>query len=231
LNDKLDDYIVPRGWVGIGITLPKRWHNENIWGNPVTFHGTNPDLVSDILFHGTIGMPGDVLINGTLLTSLNCAGRIDQNYYTSPTIAYSGLQLYAQCKKFQYGTEKLWGQIVLQCKQKPSSVLKKQEETMGFGHAGCTFRVPAETQPPVPSDHLCPHVSLFDPAAGIEVLSESPEECYPYRLCVRIFRDGHPPDISSDHDSAIDSRGKRHETFRSPVDGSPGTMRGKNKWH
>ena len=44
-------------------------------------------------------------------------------------------------------------------------------------------------------DLVCPYVTLTDP--GIEWFSNRPQDCIPYRLCVRTFPDGAPPDRKS----------------------------------
>ena len=117
------------------MTIPHRLRNQVFHAKwPTTFHGTKYHLVASILGHSHPGMPGDQLIDGTILEGANAAGRSDAGFYTSPTIRYAGLQMYAAAAEFQYGS-KHWGQVVLQCKQAPlpqtADCLKKQE-TMGF---------------------------------------------------------------------------------------------------
>merc|ERR1711865_913140 len=123
--------------VGFGLTTPNRIRKiPGFWTDwPVTFHGTKPALVRSILCHGHIGVPGDRLVDGTFLDSGNTqkAASQENGFFTSPTIRYAGLQLYAACKGFQHGRQH-YGQVVLMCKQRlpahPPS--RKQGETMGF---------------------------------------------------------------------------------------------------
>jgi hypothetical protein len=159
-------YIIPRGWVGLAVAMPAQTCFE--WDT--TFHGTLPERVGDILHHRRIGMPGDVLPNGALLQGSNSAGRNDKVFYTSPTVNYASLQTYATSSL--YGEHRA-GQVVLQCKQDPSTVKQRQAETMGFAQAGAQ-----------PHD-VCQFTSLFQ--AGIEICSDRPEGCVPQRVLVRTF--------------------------------------------
>jgi len=162
--------LVPRGWQGFGLVVPDRYRKQEVFNWPTSFHGTRPELVADILCHGHIGVPGDVLNDGSILTGLNSDGRSDKVIYTSPTAAYAGLQLYAAVCQFS-GSH--CGQVVLQCRQEAQSVKKKQGETMGY------------KKKETPEHHVCKHTSLYN--SNIEWLSEHPEKCVPYRVLIRVF--------------------------------------------
>jgi hypothetical protein len=201
--------IVPRGWVELGVALPQSMQgpkgtDEDIWTWDTVYHGTMACRLTDILGHRHIGMPGDVLPDGTILEGLNSAGRSDAVFYTSPTINYAGLQLYATTSLFDWGTGA--AQVVLQCKQdrRPGKVQKLQGETMGFEKNGYC-------------DHaVCKWTSLYEGSHGIETTSKDPSRCVPFKVCVRTF-DGpgaeggcKPPDPWN-HPQGL-------ETFHSPVD-------------
>ena len=51
---------------------------------------------------GAFLIPGDKLLNGQVLKSENSNDRQDNVYYTSCTIRYAGLRLYATPKGFNY---------------------------------------------------------------------------------------------------------------------------------
>lgn len=212
-------YLVPRGWVGIGIAIPM----DNIDFNwPTVYHGTQGDQATDILCHRHIGMPGDRLADGTLLRASHSFGRDEDVFYTSKTINYAGLQLYAAPMHWDMGE---WAtQVVLQCKQDlcGESILKFQQETMGFRRQNA------------PPNYVCDHVGLYSDTDGIEILSNRPEKCVPYRLLMRTFpgeasAGGARPPTAEQH-----PQGK--ETFRSPNDRPPGQWRPpgppfKAKWY
>ena len=65
---------------------------------------------------GEILIPGDKLLDGTVLKSAKCAGRTDAVYYTSQTIRYSGLKFYAEPQEFMMGSTRMEGSVVLQCR-------------------------------------------------------------------------------------------------------------------
>merc|ERR1712072_903035 len=115
-------------------------------------------------------MPGDKLLDGSVLRSTKCAGRQDLCVYTSPTVRYAGLKFYAEPQPFGGGW---FGSIVLQCRQQPSN-MKVQGETMGFAKSfGAQHRV-------------CPHV----PMSHVECISDVRNSIIPYGLLVRVWRKG-----------------------------------------
>jgi hypothetical protein len=189
-NEGPTPYVVPRGWVRVGLKTPPRMASKklDVWNKwSVSFHGVKSVAVLEsILDHGGLMKPGDVLLDGTTLTSTKCAGRQDQVFYTSPTIKYAGLRFYA---------EQVWGEggsmrasIAVQCRQMPGT-FASQGETMGF-----TRSMPG---------HLaqnCPHVDL----GRIEWTSENMPGAIPYGVLVRTWPAGKDPSF---------------EAYSSPVDG------------
>jgi len=216
------------------LVLSQRKRDVKPFSWPCVYHGTKPHVVGSILQTGHVGMPGDMLHDGSLIVSENCATRQDACIYTSPTIGYAGMQLYAAPMEFWFEGRRFYGQVVLQCRQKlreGDANFKMQPETMGFhhpeygtddyGNIGKCVR---------PEDFVCPHKTL---SQDIEWVSQYPEECIPYRVCVRVFPDGQPPDRMFGHAQVDDLRAHRYETFRSDVDRPAGEQRnnGLYFWH
>lgn len=181
-------YIVPRGWVGFALHVPQRALDLGSFEKwSVSYHGTKPSVASTILRDGCFAVPGDKLVDGTVLRSRNSAARQDNHFYTSPTVNYAGLQLYAEPTEWvSQSGEPMIGQIVLMCKQDEDTLKRKQSETMGFRKH--KFK----------EDHVCKHTPL---SADIEWLSNTRSGCIPYRILVRTFRkDDVPEHVRSPHD-------------------------------
>lgn len=194
------EYIVPAGWAGVGIRHPARRPRAPAhWS--VTYHGTKADRIENILLFHRIGIPGDRLPDGYILTGGNSAGRNDAHYCTAPCAAYAGLQLYAAVEKF--GEEQFGGQTVFQVKQNQNTLKKTQVETMGYKEKGFTYNC------------VCPHTKLFED--GVEILSTNNHDCIIIRLLIRTFELNKPPDK--------DNCGGMYETFRCPKDRPTGTPR------
>jgi hypothetical protein len=202
-------YLVPRGWVGIGIAIPDtiKWRE---WDT--VYHGCPGQLAADILAHRHIGIPGDRLADGKLLRASNSADRDDLQFCTSRTVNYSSLQLYSPPTVWETDDDDEIGaratQVVLQCKQKlkptppartrhmyplPPGTVCTQDQTMRFNDH--------------PGDAVCKYIDLHSMTSGIEILSNKPEECTPYRLLFRTFP-GNPAEPPT-------------RAFRSPVDPMP----------
>ncbi|CAF1157240.1 unnamed protein product [Adineta steineri] len=118
-------YVIPRGWARIGLHVDAAIVGVNdIWNKwIVTFHGTSLLAAKSILHNRQFCLPGDKLIDGTLLGIRPGHIPDKKHIYTSPTIAYSGLPVYST--KHDFNSSKNYCaytvQIVLQCRQKPGS--------------------------------------------------------------------------------------------------------------
>lgn len=209
-NDRRGNNINPRGWVGLGVAVPKKLLEDGVHRWDTVYHGTTANRVCDILGHRHIGMPFDMLPDGVILKGLNSAGRSDTHFYTSPTINYAGLQLYSTAWPYDMGERA--GQVVLQCWQNRSggvaggNVKELQGETMGFQQ--CFSRRDSKA--------VCKYIDLYDDTHGIETTSSRPDLCVPYRVMVRTFpgpnsKDGVQPPDRENHCQGL-------ETFHSPVD-------------
>jgi hypothetical protein len=130
-------YVIPRGWVRIGLRVdPVFSAAHEIWEKwIVTFHGTTKIAAQSILMHRQFCLPGDKLIDGTMLGIRD--GHIpDQKFiFTSPTIAYSSSTVYSPIYPFHssHDNKNYQTQLVLQCRQMPKS-FQVQRETLGLGH-------------------------------------------------------------------------------------------------
>ncbi|CAF1315132.1 unnamed protein product [Rotaria sp. Silwood1] len=128
------EYVIPRGWVRIGLHVdPVTEEHYAIWDKwIVTFHGTTIVAAHSILTNRQFCLPGDTLIDGTVLGIRPGHIPNKKHIYTSPTIAYSSLPVYSPKTQFHsLRTKRTYEvQIVLQCRQKPRS-FTIQGETVG----------------------------------------------------------------------------------------------------
>ena len=168
-------YVIPRGWVRIGLSLPPWVKHQNMFEDwSVSFHGTKAEALKQIIEFGLyINMPGDKLYDGTTLASTNCAGRTDSCIYTSPTIRYAGLQFYAKPYTIDSCSS---GQFVFQCRQYRSSFTKRGE-TMNFRKKW--------------DQHIiCPHT----PTESIEWITTRRQTVVPTGVMIRTYRTTSTPD-------------------------------------
>jgi hypothetical protein len=128
------EYVIPRGWMRLGLHVDKALAEQHdIWNDwIVTFHGTTEIAAQSILSHRQFCLPGDRLIDGTVL-GIRPGHIPDKKYiYTSPTIAYSSLPVYSPTNSFRSSKfKRVYDvQIVFQCRQKPKT-FTIQGETIG----------------------------------------------------------------------------------------------------
>jgi hypothetical protein len=129
------NYVIPKGFVRFGLQVDTVFtEHHKVWSDwVVTFHGTTKIGALSIIQNRQFCLPGDRLIDDTILGIRD--GHIpDQKFiFTSPTIAYSSSRIYSQSYPFYSKTrqQQHTGQIVLQCRQKPGSY-KVQRETIGL---------------------------------------------------------------------------------------------------
>jgi hypothetical protein len=163
-------YVIPRGWVRFGLYIDDaQAEAENIWNNwVVSYHGTSPEAVKSIIEHHQFLLPGDQCIDGTVIRIRE--GHIPKKFqvYTSPTIAYSGHDIYCTSIPFR---SKLTGKsyeakVVLQCRQRPGT-FKIQAETIDAGNR-----------------RLCPII----PNSEVEYFTEVRSSIIPYGLLIRVFQ-------------------------------------------
>ncbi|CAF4247102.1 unnamed protein product, partial [Adineta steineri] len=162
-------YVIPRGWVRIGLYVDAAIVGVNdIWNKwIVTFHGTSLLAAKSILHNRQFCLPGDKLIDGTLLGIRPGHIPDKKHIYTSPTIAYSSLPVYSAKYDFNssknYCTYKV--QLVLQCRQKPN-----------------TYSVQGETID-ARTTRLCP----FIPNSEVEYFTEIRGSLVAYGLLVKVI--------------------------------------------
>jgi len=133
-------YEVPKGWCGFGLDVPKRAFSQDLavfekWA--VSFHGCPSSLVPSILKQGDLLMPGDKMIDGKELPNRLTRGGSDRiGLYTSPSIKYAELDIYAQPRKWRGGDGRQHTvRTVLQCRQNMAiqwPELRVEGETIGW---------------------------------------------------------------------------------------------------
>ncbi|CAF1157077.1 unnamed protein product [Adineta steineri] len=162
-------YVIPRGWVRIGLYVDAAIVGVNdIWNKwIVTFHGTSLLAAKSILHNRQFCLPGDKLIDGTLLGIRPGHIPNKKHIYTSPTIAYSSLPVYSA--KYDFNSSKNYCaykvQLVLQCRQKPN-----------------TYSVQGETID-ARTTRLCP----FIPNSEVEYFTEIRGSLVAYGLLVKVI--------------------------------------------
>ncbi|CAF2990997.1 unnamed protein product [Rotaria sp. Silwood2] len=164
------EYVIPREWVRLGLRVdPVIQEHHDIWNKwIVTFHGTSIVAAHSILTNRQFCLPGDILIDGTVLGIHPGHIPNKKHIYTSPTIAYSSLPVYSPKKQFHSSRTKLAYevQVVLQCRQKPRS-FTVQGETIG-----------------AKSKRIC----KFIPNEQVEYFTEIRSSIVPYGLLVRFHK-------------------------------------------
>jgi hypothetical protein len=130
------EYVIPRGWARVGLHVDSALiAQHDIWDQwIVTFHGTSLIAAESILAHRQFCLPGDKLIDGTKLGIREGHIPNKKHIYTSPTIAYSSLEVYSPIYEHCSSKTNLTYdvQIVFQCRQMPDS-FEIQGETVGAG--------------------------------------------------------------------------------------------------
>ncbi|XP_077985932.1 neuralized-like protein 4 [Glandiceps talaboti] len=106
-------YGVPIGWCRFGLKVPPRAEALNVFDSwHVAFHGTTEKALIYILETGDLLMPGDTLKTGEKLGE--CYGHYTKDnrppgfdteqIFLSPSIKYSGCNVYSKCSLFSDGS-------------------------------------------------------------------------------------------------------------------------------
>ena len=128
------EYVIPRGWVRLGLHVDTALATtHDVWNKwVVTFHGTTLVAAQSILRHRHFLLPGDKLLDSSVLGIR--AGHIPnkKHIYTSPTIAYASLPVYSPSYVFHSESTRrdYQAQVVFQCRQ-DSNTFEVQAETIG----------------------------------------------------------------------------------------------------
>jgi len=163
-------YVIPRGWVRFGLYIDDaQAEAEQIWSKwIVSYHGTSPQAAKSIIEHHQFLLPGDQCIDGNVIGIRD--GHIPGKFqvYTSPTIAYSGDDIYSPSISFRStATGKSYkAKVVLQCRQQPGT-FKIQAETIRAGNR-----------------RICPII----PNSEVEYFTEVRSSIVPYGLLVCVFQ-------------------------------------------
>jgi hypothetical protein len=128
-------YVIPRGWVRLGIQVDTVTAELNeIWNCwQVTYHGTSVEAAISIIKSRQFSIPGDQLLDGSFLAIRPGHIPRKRHIYSSPTIAYSSLPVYCPVYNFTTNTNEHYRvKIVLECRQDPK-LMHIQGETVGSG--------------------------------------------------------------------------------------------------
>eukprot|EP00698_Gefionella_okellyi_P016822 TRINITY_DN4846_c0_g1_i2.p1 TRINITY_DN4846_c0_g1~~TRINITY_DN4846_c0_g1_i2.p1 ORF type:complete len:1048 (+),score=278.43 TRINITY_DN4846_c0_g1_i2:180-3323(+) len=121
-------YALPVGWARIGVAVPARAEALKIWEEwNVAYAGIDPQALQTTLEHGSLLMPGDALMDGRKLPMRPGAASDQTALFTSPTIQYAQLAIYARAQQFKGKHVK----VVLQLRQKPGT-FTVQAETVNW---------------------------------------------------------------------------------------------------
>jgi hypothetical protein len=162
-------YVIPRGWVRFGLYVDNAQAKaEDIWNKwVVSYHGTSAQAAKSVIEHHLFLLPGDQCIGGNVIEIRK--GHIPEKFqiYTSPTIAYSGHDVYSSPIIFRSASGQSYkAKIVIQCRQQPGTY-KIQAQTIGSG-----------------VDRICPII----PNSEVEFLTEARACVIPYGLLIRVFQ-------------------------------------------
>ena len=85
------DYEIPKGWCGFGLKIrPGAAESLKIFEQwPVTYHGCKASNLTSILREGSLLMPGDKLIDGSILRNAHTGGDDPDSrlrIWTSPSV-------------------------------------------------------------------------------------------------------------------------------------------------
>jgi hypothetical protein len=128
-------YVMPRGWVRLGIQVDTVTAELNdIWNCwQVTYHGTSVEAAISIIKSRQFSIPGDQLLDGSFLAIRPGHIPRKRHIYSSPTIAYSSLPVYCPVYNFTTNTNEHYRvKIVLECRQDPK-LMHIQGETVESG--------------------------------------------------------------------------------------------------
>lgn len=144
-----DSFFRPAGWLRYAIDI-KDSHLYQDWC--VCYHGTAVANILPVLLHG-LRRPGEY---GVVMAHGHAASAfMPLCIYFSPSIEYAGHPVYAQF--FRLGP-KHWGQVVLQCRVHPASIVEIPS-TLGNAHWPTDVRM----DPNFPSNN-CMEWLIQDPA-------------------------------------------------------------------
>ncbi|XP_066291087.1 uncharacterized protein [Branchiostoma lanceolatum] len=136
-------YARPVGWSRFGLSVNPAFTDEQLrvftdWHR--AYHGTSPSAVKQILQTSSqLLMPGDVTLGGQELGPGKGKGFDSVQVFVSPSIKYSGQDLYAEPIRFQdkHDGKTYTARVAFQVCVRPGSY-QVMQETMGFSSRGQT---------------------------------------------------------------------------------------------
>ncbi|XP_077863669.1 uncharacterized protein LOC144348043 [Saccoglossus kowalevskii] len=133
------DYAMPIGWCRFALKVEPRANDLQVFEKwHVAFHGTPIRYVESILKHGDLLMPGDKLMGGEILgereghfnDKRKPKGFDTKQLFLSPTIRYSGRDVYAKPSNFTDSGKSYKAKIAFQVCIRPDSY-KTGRQTIG----------------------------------------------------------------------------------------------------
>ncbi|XP_035698644.1 neuralized-like protein 4 [Branchiostoma floridae] len=133
-------YVLPIGWCRFSLKVPPKAKAQNVFKKwHVCFHGTDSTAVDSILGCGDLLMPGDYAVGGRKLSEKEGhftderkpEGFDTKQIFLSPSIKYSGCDVYAKPKTFATSAGKVYdARVAFQVCVRPESY-KIGPETIG----------------------------------------------------------------------------------------------------
>ena len=127
-------YWKPKGWVKRRIKVEdEQWQKIKDW--PILWHGTSLENAAQIVFTG-LRKPGE---GGCQGAHGQAGSKTGKTIYLSPALGVSSHPVYSTV--FELKKDRLWGQVVLQCKARPGS-WESRNSTLGkFRHWPSEVRI------------------------------------------------------------------------------------------
>ncbi|CAF1130688.1 unnamed protein product [Adineta steineri] len=135
LRDTMDvanyTYVIPRGWTRFAISVDEGFFNHHdVWDKWLNcYHGTSIENAKSCVEHRHLLLPNDTTMHGKKLEIREGHIKGEHYVFTTPSITYAALDYYAHTYHFQspYNSQIYTIKVVLQCKQKPDSIIVQPE--------------------------------------------------------------------------------------------------------
>ncbi|CAF3663082.1 unnamed protein product [Adineta steineri] len=135
LKDTMDvanyTYVIPRGWTRFAISVDEGFFNHHdVWDKWLNcYHGTSIENAKSCVEHRQLLLPNDTTMHGKKLEIREGHIKGEHYVFTTPSITYAALDYYAHTYHFQspYNSQIYTIKVVLQCKQKPDSIIVQPE--------------------------------------------------------------------------------------------------------
>ncbi|CAF0935743.1 unnamed protein product [Adineta steineri] len=124
-------YVIPRGWTRFAVSVDEGFFNHHdVWDKWLNcYHGTSIENAKSCVEHRQLLLPNDTTMHGKKLEIREGHIKGEHYVFTTPSITYAALDYYAHTYHFQspYNSQIYTIKVVLQCKQKPDSIIVQPE--------------------------------------------------------------------------------------------------------